>query len=58
MLPAKVPDARIMTFNYESTWMKDAPRKRLALIAERLLDDLGRMRQEVGHTRDNRRLLL
>ena len=49
MLPAKMPDARIMTFNYESAWMKDAPRKRLPLVAERLLDDLGRVRQEVGY---------
>jgi hypothetical protein len=40
LLPAKVPDARIMTFNNESKWHADALKQRRSLCAEQLLTAL------------------
>jgi hypothetical protein len=48
LLPAKIPSARIMTFNYESKWHVDAPKQRLSLCAEQLLTALQNKRKEVG----------
>jgi hypothetical protein len=48
MLPAKIPDARIMTFNYESRWHKDAPKQRRSLCADQLLTALDNKRNEVN----------
>lgn len=47
LLPSKIPNARIMTFNYESRWHKDAPRQRRALCATQLLTALDNQRKEV-----------
>jgi hypothetical protein len=47
MLPAKIPNARIMAFNYESSWLKDAPKQRRSLCADQLLSALDNKRKEV-----------
>ena len=47
MLPAKLPDSRIMTFNYESKWLLGAPKQRRSLCAEQLLTALDNKRKEV-----------
>lgn len=47
MLPAKITNARIMTFNYESSWLKDAPKQRRSICADQLLSALDNMRKEV-----------
>ena len=33
LLPAKLPDSRIITFNYESKWLLEAPKQRRSLYA-------------------------
>ncbi len=50
LLPKMVPNARIMTFNYESKWHADAPKQRRSLCAEQLLTVLDNKRKEVGTT--------
>ena len=47
MLPAKLPDSRIMTFNYESKWLLKAPKQRRSLCAIQLLTALDNKRKEV-----------
>jgi hypothetical protein len=47
LLPGKIPHARIMTFNYESKWHKDAPKQRRSLCADQLLTALDNKRKEV-----------
>lgn len=47
MLPAKLPDSRIMTFDYESKWLKEAPKQRRSLCALQLLTALDNKRKEV-----------
>ena len=47
MLPAKLPDSRIMTFNYESKWLLGAPKQRRSLCAIQLLTALDNKRKEV-----------
>ena len=47
MLPAKLPDCRIMTFNYESKWLPAAPKQRRPLCAIQLLEALDNKRNEV-----------
>ena len=47
MLQAKLPDSRIMTFNYESKWLLGAPKQRRSLCAEQLLTALDNKRKEV-----------
>ena len=47
LLPKIVPNARIMTFNYESKWHADAPKQRRSLCAEQLLTALDNKRREV-----------
>jgi hypothetical protein len=47
LLPAKIPYACIMTFNYESRWHADAPKQRRSLCAEQLLTALDNKRKEV-----------
>ncbi|KAI0095716.1 vegetative incompatibility protein HET-E-1 [Nemania sp. FL0031] len=37
MLPAKVPKSRIAVFNYESQWHQNAPKRRLELCGEELI---------------------
>ncbi|CAG7561797.1 unnamed protein product [Fusarium equiseti] len=46
MLPKIVPTARIMVFNYDSTWMSDAPRTRVELCGEDLIRSMHNLR---GH---------
>ncbi|KAJ4009129.1 hypothetical protein NW752_009426 [Fusarium irregulare] len=46
MLPKIVPTARIMVFNYDSTWMSDAPRTRVELCGEDLIRTMHNLR---GH---------
>lgn len=45
MLPAKLPDSRIMTFNYESKWLLGAPKQRRSLCAIQLLNALDNKRE-------------
>ncbi|ETS84294.1 hypothetical protein PFICI_02319 [Pestalotiopsis fici W106-1] len=40
MLPAQVPQARIIAYNYESKWHSDAPKTRLRLCGEDLIVSL------------------
>ncbi|KAI1170782.1 hypothetical protein F4777DRAFT_567947 [Nemania sp. FL0916] len=47
MLPDKVPNARIIAYNYESRWHVDAPKIRLQLCGEELADSLDRFRADV-----------
>ena len=47
LLPGRVPQARIMTFNYESKWHRDAPKQRRSLCADQLLSALDNKRKEV-----------
>ncbi|KAL1845796.1 hypothetical protein Daus18300_014441 [Diaporthe australafricana] len=47
MLPSKFPNARIMTFGYDSRWFGDAPAKqRLSGIAIKVLAELTRIRKD------------
>ena len=48
MLPAKLPNSRIMTFNYESKWLLGAPKQRCSLCAIQLLTALDSQRKEVN----------
>ncbi|KAG5655550.1 hypothetical protein KAF25_003887 [Fusarium avenaceum] len=57
MLQSKIPNARILAFNYESTWLSDAPRTRVELCGEDLIHSLHRLRPEsnrpivfIGHS--------
>ena len=47
MLPAKLPIARIMTFNYVSKWLLGAPKQRRSLCAIQLLTALDNQRKNV-----------
>jgi len=47
LLPQRIPNTRIMTFNYPSRWHRDAPRQRLALCASDLLDAVHNQRRLV-----------
>jgi len=47
LLSAKMSHARIMTFNYESKWHKDASKQRRDLCADQLLTALDNKRKEV-----------
>ncbi|KAK5991902.1 Vegetative incompatibility HET-E-1-like protein [Cladobotryum mycophilum] len=47
MLPSLVPKARIMAYNYDSKWHKDAPKTRIELCGEELMRTIhNRYRQE------------
>lgn len=46
MLPAKLPQARIMTFNYLSKWHANAPVQKLALCAEQMIDAIHTLRRQ------------
>jgi hypothetical protein len=48
MLPFDIPNARIMTFNYESKWIADAPKQGRFSCAEQLLTALDNQRREVS----------
>ncbi|KAK0510326.1 hypothetical protein JMJ35_007720 [Cladonia borealis] len=50
MLPAKLPNSRIMTFNYESKWLLAAPKQRRSLCAIQLLTALDNKRKEEKDT--------
>jgi hypothetical protein len=50
MLPAKLPDSRIMTFNYESNWLLGAPKQRRSLCGVQLLTALDSKRKEEMNT--------
>lgn len=46
MLPKEFPNARIMSFGYDSFWFGDAPvRNRLSGLAVDVLKELGRFRK-------------
>ncbi|KAK4967596.1 hypothetical protein LTR66_011906 [Elasticomyces elasticus] len=47
MLPSKIHNARIMTFNYPSKWHSNAPYQRRSLCAEDLLGALVNLRKDV-----------
>jgi hypothetical protein len=55
LLPNVVPNARIMTFNYESKWHADAPKQRRSQCAEQLLTVLCNKRRQVRSTAPKRR---
>ncbi|RYP18336.1 hypothetical protein DL767_009856 [Monosporascus sp. MG133] len=44
MLPAALPNARIMVYSYESRWHTKAPKTRLELCGEELMEDLHNFR--------------
>ncbi|CEI39890.1 unnamed protein product [Fusarium venenatum] len=46
MLRRKIPTARIMTFNYDSTWITNAPQTRVELHGEDLIRSLHNIRQD------------
>ena len=48
MLPAKLPNSRVMTFNYESKWLLGAPKQRCSWCAIQLLTALDNQRKEVN----------
>jgi hypothetical protein len=49
LLPQVIPQpCRIMTFNYDSTWIFDAPQQRLSTISDELLMCLRNKREKVG----------
>ncbi|CCF40392.1 pfs domain-containing protein [Colletotrichum higginsianum] len=45
MLPARVPKSRIMVYNYESRWHADAPKTRLQLCGEELVQNVHSFRR-------------
>lgn len=47
MLPAIVPNARIMVYSYESRWHANAPKTRLHLCGKDLIDTLHSFRNDV-----------
>ena len=40
MLPARVRNSRIIVYNYESRWHTNAPKTRLQLCGEELIDSI------------------
>jgi hypothetical protein len=48
MLPAKVPNARILMYNYESRWHADAPKTRLQLCGEELVHSVHSFRRDAS----------
>lgn len=46
MLPAQVPQARIIAYNYDSKWHADAPKTRLRLCGEDLVASLTSFRTD------------
>ncbi|TQN70161.1 Vegetative incompatibility protein HET-E-1, partial [Colletotrichum shisoi] len=58
MLPARVPKSRIMVYSYESRWHADAPKTRLQLCGEELVQNVHSFRRHaptrpivfVGHS--------
>ena len=48
ILPSKITHARIMTFSYESTWHKDAPRQWQSFCVNQLLTALDNQRKQVS----------
>lgn len=48
MLPHLVPKARIMVYNYESRWHKNAPKSRMQLCGEELINEIHDFREETG----------
>lgn len=57
MLPAKLPNSRIMTFNYESKWLLAAPKQRRYPCAIQLLTALDNKRNEVTYFLQHRLIL-
>jgi pimeloyl-ACP methyl ester carboxylesterase len=47
MLPKKVPKSRIIAYNYDSKWHRDALRTRLRLCGEELVDSIHSFRQDI-----------
>jgi len=47
LLPRRLP-CRVIAFNYDSKWHKDAPQQRLSNISDSLLDSLRNNREKVG----------
>ena len=47
LLPIKVPKARILKYNYASTYLKDAPKESLRSIASRLVHLIHDLRKTV-----------
>ncbi|KAK4070042.1 hypothetical protein Purlil1_13560 [Purpureocillium lilacinum] len=49
MLPAKVPTARIIAYNYDSRWHSNAPKTRLQLCGEELIHSIHSFRDNAHH---------
>jgi surfactin synthase thioesterase subunit len=47
MLPAVVPNSRIMVYNYDSKWHRNAPKTRLQLCGEELVHSVHNFRSSV-----------
>lgn len=47
MLPSEIPSARVLTFNYESRWLWEAPRQTTISCATQMLNDIDGLRQKV-----------
>lgn len=48
MLPGKIPDARILRFDYGSRWHIDAPKTRLNICGSDLLVAIHNLREDVS----------
>lgn len=46
LLPQKIPEARILKFNYDSSYLINAPKENLWTIAERLVQAIHDLRSE------------
>ena len=52
LLPSVVPNARILVFNYPSTWLMQAPKEHLRSLSSRLLQAIHDLRYEEENTKD------
>lgn len=50
LLPAVVPHARILKFNYNSTYLVNAPKETLRSLGERLANTIRNLRTKEEHT--------
>ena len=50
LLPALVPNARILKFNYDSSYLVNAPRESLRSLGERLANTIRNLRAKEEHT--------
>ncbi len=51
MLPAAVPNSRILLYNYNSSWLANAPKVRLSLCGEELVRSIRDYREATSSHR-------